>query len=262
MNGTYRYSNAQYAKIGNAYVVAFVDTYDDNGKCVYGTEIFSSSFDVKDILLTAQIQSNGGYTDDVMDGMSLELEEWARAYRYYRYVDDTTYVDADKDKTYNDYAITKENEEDIYTYAPLAKVHAQYQAQNKKLQESSFAGEITYLKSEYSLDLSSSDTAMSSRFAAGYLETLKASHKAWREKEKCYTSNELNGDGSPDALGFLTWWVDGGTDNDSQYIKGLLVYTTTEKVLYQSSLRMVGGAAYTSSGKQFTYATLDIFSIE
>jgi uncharacterized repeat protein (TIGR02543 family) len=253
MNSTYRYQNAKYAKIGDAYVVAFVDTYDGNGKCVYGTQIFSSSFDVKDILLTSNIQKNGGYTDEVMEDMSLELEEWAKAYRYYRYADDTTY---------SGFATTKENESYIHTDMPLAKIHAQYQAANQTLQTNSFEAELKVLKnSPYSLTLS--DNLMATRFAAGYLGAMKENTNSdiYDEFDKCLTSGELNGDGSPDALGFVTWWVDGGTENNSQYTTDLLVYKTTKVELDQSTLRMVGGAAYTSSGSQYTYATLDIFSI-
>jgi hypothetical protein len=253
MSSKYRYQNAKYAHIGNAYVVAFVDTYDGNGKCVYGTQVFSDSFDVDDILLTSQVQSKYGYSDEVLEDMSLELEEWARAYRYYRY--------ADTDNS--DFAVTKDNEDYIYTEMPLAKIHAQYQAKDKSVLTETYSAERTYLNSTYGLNLGSTDTSMAKRFAAGYVNILETKNGISYGGD-CYTSSELTGSGSPDALGFVTWWVDGGygTD-DKQYTVDLLkTLNTKDNVTFdQRTLHMVGGVADTSTGNQYTYATLDIFSL-
>jgi hypothetical protein len=251
MSSKYRYQNAKYAHIGNAYVVAFVDTYDGNGKCVYGTQVFSDSFDVDDILLTSQIQSKYGYSDEVLEDMSLELEEWARAYRFYRYTGTSNET----------FAVTNDNEDYIYTEMPLAKIHAKYEAADKSIYTETYSAERTYLNNNYGFSLGSSDTSMAKRFT-GYMNIINKK-SGIDYGETCYTSGELTGSGSPDALGFLTWWVDGGTEDQEQYTTSLLktLNTADNETLSQSSLHMVGGVANTSSGNQYTYATLDIFSL-
>jgi hypothetical protein len=251
---SYNYSDAKYAEINDAYVVAYVDAFDGNeSHYVYGTQIFSKTngsgkaVTLKDLLLTQQINANGGYagySNDEQNDMALELQEWGRAYRHYALIDKTTQYST------TNFAVVPENEDSL---PALAQIHAKYEAANKTVQTATFAAEITELKN---LGITLTDTGLGKRFDAGYAAALN------REDEGCLVSKELVGSGSPDAMGFLTWWLD-SKNSDGAAARTKLVFTASStNDVDASSIRVVGGFAYTSSADQYTYAALDLFAMD
>jgi hypothetical protein len=162
------------------------------------------------------------------------------------------------------YAHTAENEEYVY---PLAQIHAKYSALRKLSSNESSADEVTALKTL--LGLSSLKTEMKYRFSKGYFEVVDAANNGKYSDEgtytECYTSGEPVGDGSPDAMGFVTWWIDGAGAGNSQFREAIVdnFNATDDCNIDQKTLRMVGGFSYNPADKQnFTYAVLDIFSMQ
>jgi hypothetical protein len=201
----------------------------------------------------------------------MELQEWARAYRYYTYYSSSagyayTYTngegDIEEDENTIDYM------KDVSIATRIAQIHAKYAALSKTSDTTTLNDEMTALTNlgvTCVKEGNNEKNSLAARFTAGYFvpiqQKVATKNGELDDYTKCYVSREINGTGCPDAMGFVTWWV----DCQSTYRDSILVTKPTSAdadELNQSTLRMVGGFAYSpSDSTNFTYATLDIFAL-
>ncbi len=211
MSNSYDYTSACYKTTETEHIVAFIDR--NGSQCVYAMLIFSTTDGNGNTveLEDLLLAENLTYTEDVIADSAVQLADWVNAYRYYMGLELAEFI-ANGSKP----------------GADAAQNHSEDMAANNNIDSASSDG-----------------TSYKTRFDANYKSIVGLGD------EDTLGKGENNGGRSPDAFGFVTWWIDNSTDTFENIARdvsedGYTYYLCT-------------GFAYNGSASNKTFATLDFF---
>ena len=211
MGNSYDYNGACYRTTDTEHMVAFIDY---NGmSCVYAMLIFSTTDGNGNAVELEDLilAENLTYDSDTIADSATQMADWVNAYRYYLGLDLVQYVASG----------TK-------TGADAAQKHSEDMAKNDFV------------------DTASSDgTTFKTRFDTNYRNI------AGMLDGDTLGKAENVGGRSPDAFGFVTWWIDNSADTYGNIAKDLSENGFT--------YYLCTGFAYSSTSSTITYGTLDFF---
>ena len=250
----HRYQNALFKSTADYHVAAFVDPFGGHQVTtggVYGIQVFATTdasgnaVSAKDVFETSEIFKKGRYTAEVNEAQGKELSEWAAAFRQ---IELESNVQGESRVADND-----------SSFIPVAQIHSEALAAENSSDPTTVTlpGERDTIVNSSNLDLGgylegNDLSRLSDRLLYGYIFQKTRNDEYF---EKTYFTSEAVGNGSPDALGFLTWQLEesgaGGTYAD-------LLKTELGTRDAFNEFYVIGGFASASSGSNFTYATLDM----
>lgn len=250
----HRYQNALFKSTADYHVAAYVDPFGGHQVTrdgVYGIQVFATadgsgnSVSAKEVFETSEIFKKGRYTSEVNEAQGKELSEWAAAFRQ---VELESNMQGESRVTDND-----------SSFVPVAQIHSEALAVENSSDPTTdtLSGERDTIVNRSSLDLGgylegNDLSRLKDRLLYGYIFQ-KTKNDAYFEKT--YFTSEAVGNGSPDALGFLTWQLE---DSGASGTYADLLRTELGTRDEFSEFYVIGGFASASGGSNFTYATLDI----
>jgi hypothetical protein len=225
----YYYKDAYYRNTGSEYVMAYVDQYDTVGTGgIYAILVFSTT------------DGNGTDVslDDLMAGDSIS-----------------------DNKGYDDTAVLEDMAAQIFDWGCALRV-AKGLDPFEKFTIDNIGDTVAQGQSDYnaqtgkSLQTGSDGESWTTRFSEQYAEP-----GGW---DRCYVSFELVTDANPDALGYITWALNGSARTEEytgQYYARLLLTENSKDECPIGTYYLCVGVSYSSKQKA-TFVVMDLFSLD